>query len=361
MIPPNIAILEPQIAELGAQLKLGSDEWFAKRGIEVFDKGICWLLNKAKDSPLNHWNILCNSTLFAKHNYLISLPPIKLYQLNDTKTITLSKSHLIEKVGGHMICVCWPYAKFGEPVFHTQYRVSTYGDDVTNGSILSEAKKRLLAQLHFSSLYKDNNHTFTFQYDFKRITLVHARNIATLHEYDEDELDDLAESLFADRPSRICVPIHKVSDIYDIIRKTKKKYIVRDIQSGERADVTLPVTRSKLVSTLQWKYLVPYWIAGERYDVEYSFPAAKEKFDKIEDLVRKRTGFLCETATKWAMLNLTPEGLAQSLKHSNTPRWSVRIVIKLCKLHPERWQEAIANEFRKMVPKKLITVLGLED
>lgn len=361
MLPPHSAVLDHQIEEMGRQLVRGNDAWFANRGIEVLDKDpYCLLRHNGSDD--NHWNIFCNSAIFTKKSgNLVSLPVIKLYQMNSPEAkMSLSKLDIIEKVKGTMVAVCWPnFWNMVDPCFHTLDECNICSNDFTYGSPSYELKQRFCSQIDLRRFLPKQGMTATFQCDEEDIYLVGLRNNYSYYEYSEDELDILSDKIFAARPERTrCKEGWKT--ICEVIQ-SGKRYVIREIDSGIRAKLSMPLQRNNLVATLHWKYLIPYWSSNEQYQVVYNYPAAHAKFTLLDSKIQDAAQSLRRMASRWYQMHLSTEQLAHCLNHSTTPKWAIRIIIKMCKMGHSHWATIPIEEFRKMPAKRIIKILELQD
>jgi hypothetical protein len=349
MIPPNIAILPEQMKELGAQLALRNWSWFERRDIECMDRGgIYWLLRK-KPGPRNHWNILCNGTVYTKNGTLVSLPPIKLYDLNEAH-INIKDADLIQKIKGEMVCVFWEFNSFGLPCFHSDHDLD----------MESEAVTRIKAAVDFNYLKHDPNYTLTFVVD-EYVNLVHARHIKSLREYAEHELDSMADELLVERP--YWFPVKSMVAIKEAIRENPDmNFLLRDVQTGERANFILNILRrEKLVAQGRWKHLVPYWLDKCRELVIDRFPFMEGKFIEIDDRVRERLVYIRHAGDIWRQMNLPKREFYSRLSESREPAWAKPFIINIHDKPPEKWDEICLEGFHKMTSKMFISTLSLVD
>lgn len=356
MYPPNIAMLGHQLREIGSQLTLmGNRDWFTKRGIELWDKSHYWMLQKDAYAEKNHWNILCNGTLFGKGGTLFSHGPIKLYDINHKyQRLNISQSDIIEKIGGHMLCVCWPYGN--ESWVHTAHELSCYDYDMTSGSNLKYLRDTLIRQVDLSSIKDKINSTYTFHILNGHVFLVHATDIVTHCEANEDELDAIAKRIYANRPMRQpCNDGWKT--IYNVLDDKKDtRYIIRDRTTGERFDCN-----SYPKCTASWKRLVPYWRHNEHIAFMERFPETKERYIEFEEKLNKTITSIKEATKRWFFLNIPPKDLLNRLDESDEPRWMLRFILSLCHTAVDEWDRRLHHEFTRLEVSKLIKILDLKD
>lgn len=372
MHPTNIVLLNDQITELGAQLrKVNNTFWFTKRGISLSDEEEFYLLNKVPGAEKNHWNILCNGTIFSRQGLLYSLPPVKLYDIKhehrQLPVIDYADCDFVQKISGHMICLCYPWNNL-YPWYHSSTGVSLDKTDVSGILLKAKAKIEKEIDLDYISRIAVAKRTLTFQYNDGELFLVHGRLLRGYYEeYSEDELDILASSINAHRPTRI--PCVNYTTALDLLKRYKDDlWILRDRKTGLRALASPPdnprlkpklIAKAAKIGVFEWKRLVPYWLADEHKQIIRKHPETEQKFAVLESKVNQQIDQLLFWAKKWSVLNLPAEGLAESIKLSNVPRWAVRIIISLCKVDQGGWRKTAVEEIRKITAKTFIKAMEL--
>lgn len=349
MVPPNIALLADQIKEIGAQLQLGRQEWFKRRGIFVKAADRHYILNA--EGEINYWNIICNHITYNDQGFLVSCPPLKIANLENAR-VNLRNSILVEKIAGPMVSLCWP-GGIEFAYCQTEGRITPLCDN--------DAIKKVFSRIKMDLLLRHNlGFSLTFNIADNEPFLVAGRCLRNLDEHSEDELDILAQRIGCNRPIRFSCPDGWV-DVAKILRSHQENFIVRDIETGERAHVKLKIDRPKLLATCQYKYLLPYWQTRNHMAVIKEFPAARIKFHNIDAATLNVVMDVKEIAIKWKEFRLSRQGLMESLRVSDVPQWCHRIIMALQYLPVEAWAERIEEHIRKMTPKQLFEILKLDD
>lgn len=331
MFPPSNAILEPQVRELERQLRFKANQWFSNRGIEIIESNGYYFLKKNGDA--NHWNMICNGTVFNSDGHLVSMPPTKLYKSTET-ILTHSRCDIIEKIPGDMICACWTYGIY--PYYHTDS---------------SFCSKEIFDKVNFSNFKYEKEYTLTFQLHEKKLYLVAVRLLRDLSEYSEDELETLAASMGVFRPKRY------YGSVSDVIAENKKEFILRDKNTGERVKLWINIKPHMLENM---RRLITYWLSGEDYQVSLQHPETKRSFVRIEEAAKGRVNYLKDSAKKWKACYLSRQGLATSLEESNEPTWARKIIINMQELHESTWDNVAMSSLKKITSKTLMNILGLE-
>lgn len=361
MLPPNVAILKDQIEEMNVQLQIAENKrdfsWFVNRGINIHERGVYRLLNWIAGTPTNHWNILCRGTVFrraymADNRRVLSLPVPHLYGLN-TKgcCITYAGSDLIQKVQGYTMCLFWPLPSI--EVTHTDTKISTDPRDVDTEFATSRGH---LKKLTFSPM--DRNSCFTFKITPEGVVyLVAGRDLPSLWEFSENELTLTAARIGAQRP--LSIECRGMETIKKALSNHKDIFIIRDRVTGERANVFMPVPRPKKVMNGRYKNLLPFWQRDEYAHIIAQYPETKEKYIVLEQKSLKLKEQLRAIAATWYTRKLSTKGIRDSLRVSSVPSWQHKIISRLMKFHPERWDGIIDKWMKGMPPKQLMKVMGL--
>ena len=368
MLPPYLAMLDAQISEIAAQLLARNLAWFTKRDIEVIEPFGFWLLRG--HGANNPWNMLCNGLLFDTRGKLISMPPVKLYNLNEPGVVVanLKTTDLLEKVTGQMVCVCFPSANPTMPLAHTDRSIAGWGSPLWYIDPKEEPLKTLMPRLlhiTYSRAYKlmagnPSACTMTFQYKNNDLYLVQGRHLRSLFENCEDELDGTAAKLDVLRPLRF--PCTNGWDtICSALREHTETFLVRDTTTGERANVYIKVARPKLVATARLKYLVPYWVAGEQQQIILQFPQTAEAFARLQKAATDRRFAIKVATRRFAQSRLNKKDLAEALRTSTVPTWMHKFVLVLHNKPFVEWDDIIMRGLKKLPAKKMLRVLLLKD
>jgi len=345
MLAPYLGLMREQMSEIGAHIYRSNLNWFRDRGIDVLDKKEYVILNAT--GTKNYWNILCNGTVYTKTGLLMAMPPIEPFPLKNAG-LCLMNCDLIEKVPGQQVTTFWPWIRTNVIIATKTHCSSCDAEE------MQDLLKRIHAQIDFRPMNLDTS--LTFIYDSKSIYLIGGRKNRDLHEYEETELDRLAKDTFSYRSERESCA-QGWTTIFNKLQSSQKDYIIRDRISGERQDALL--TSQKLPMTLE--ALIPYWLERQQRRVMIEIPETADKFLQLEHLIKGRMDVLKAIAAKYHPLRLTPGGLADSLKAAeDVPNWTISIIIKMCKEHPDNWDEVIDEEFHKMSTFKLKTNLDIQ-
>lgn len=373
MFHPNIAMLGDQMSELCEQLKLAflteNDEWFSKRQITIYDRGSFNILNKGKER--NHWNQLCNGTVFKKcgkpncskedmHFALVSMPVVSVPKLSAPgfPPINYENVDLVEKLGGVATNVFFPFSypdKFN--IVHTTTGISTIEADFAEDTPLFKVRNDI-GKLKFNQ--SDKGISYGFQALEDGIYLVSGRDMSNLFEHSEEELDLIAKRLEAKRPLKFKCSGWK--SIKDVVESHSEVFIIRDRRSGDRANLYLELNRPKRLASCKYKRLIPEWANDNQRQVIAQIPETKEKFIEIDIAAAKVKSRLRNLAFNWVELNLKDKSLSDSLQRSKiVPSWGRKIITRMLKYHPERWDDLMTEWLKKMPSKQLMDVLEVKD
>ncbi len=368
MIPNNIAMLPHQIAEITAQLsraiRAADDHWFVDRGIDVFNKELFWLLNQKEQDTQNHWNKLCNGMVFLKDLRLVSLPPVKLYSFKEGQ-IDLPNCDLVQKVDGEMFVAFFPWENFDHPCVNTRTKISYVIGDMDNKTPAYDGR---VAVNSIKFKRSDSRFSYTFQFDGRELFLIAGRDLENLSEHSEAELDELADRFKCQRPMTFkCSGGWKT--IAELLKVYDEAFLVRDCTTGDRAHVSLPINikRPKLVESGKYKHLLSYWMAGEGHALLKIYPQFRQKFIEVDKKMLEIKVRMRYRAEYW--LARFPEldgdalkaAVAAAITDSDEPYWGRRIILKLVTINSERWGDTVDDYFRRLTPKGIIDIMGLED
>jgi hypothetical protein len=242
-------------------------EWFKQNAINVKITDKYFILNYDQISSysigINKYNVLTRGTVFDRQGKLKSLPFKRFFNFGEkyAENIDFSNSEILQKLDGTLLAIF--FDDNNKIVFHTRRLISSNKDDedmqikgfTSDGefSIIKLAKK-YIDKLNINNIYRDK--VFIFELITSKnavvtkyvenqfgLYLIGCRDINTLSEYSEDELDDLAKKINAKRPIRYSLD-DKNYDAIKYMLNIGKEYsddfegfVVREINSDRRVKV----------------------------------------------------------------------------------------------------------------------------
>jgi hypothetical protein len=242
-------------------------EWFKQNAINVKITDKYFILNYDQISSysigINKYNVLTRGTVFDRQGKLKSLPFKRFFNFGEkyAENIDFSNSEILQKLDGTLLAIF--FDDNNKIVFHTRRLISSNKDDEDmqikgftsdcEFSIIKLAKK-YIDKLNINNIYRDK--VFIFELITSKnavvtkyvenqfgLYLIGCRDINTLSEYSEDELDDLAKKINAKRPIRYSLD-DKNYDAIKYMLNIGKEYsddfegfVVREINSDRRVKV----------------------------------------------------------------------------------------------------------------------------
>ncbi|MAG26427.1 hypothetical protein CMI47_12830 [Candidatus Pacearchaeota archaeon] len=290
----------------------GDEHWLEEKSISVKKKDSYFVLNYNQFGNRNDFNKITRGLVIDTQGNIVSFPFIRFFNLGEKEAepIDLASSDIIEKLDGTLVGLAFLRDQNNKPIWHTRKMLSSSDTDLnviinlfTGGkiSLLKEISKYIKKLTLSRDVY---NYTLIFeailserpvitQYTREELGLylIGARDLETLTELGEAQLDRLAKKISAKRPR-----IFDVETDYDNIIKMMDSFqddfegfVVRQRGTDKRIKIKKEtyLKRHRLIGQLQYKNLVPLWLEGEREEIEAYFEESKEMFSKIEDSVNK--------------------------------------------------------------------------
>ena len=283
------------------------EEWLEKKSIDVKRKGDHIVLNYNQFGDRNDLNRLTRGLVIDKHGNIISFPFIRFFNLREKEAepVDLASSDIIEKMDGTLVGLAFLRDEDNKPIWHTRKMLSSSDADLnvvinlfTAGkvSLLKEIGEYIKKLSLSSDVY---NYTLIFeailserpvvtQYTREELGLylIGARDLETLDELSESELDIVAKKIGAHRPRIFDVKADydSISKMMDTFEDDFEGFVVRQRGTNNRIKIKKEtyLKRHRLIGQLQYKNLVPLWLEGEREEIETYFKESKKMFDNIE-------------------------------------------------------------------------------
>lgn len=374
-------------------LRLGNKEWLVDNYIVAKDKGDYWMLNYHKIADKNEYNVLTRGLVVAKDGTLASVPFFRFFNYGEPQAakVDFTDADVMEKLDGSMVGVFFPEKDVTKPVWHFRSLISASKQDrdfVIKGFVHNEEAPLLnevepyLNQIKFTDDLKSCTLIFEFvsrcnavvtRYEPEQygLYLIGARHIPSLHEFSEDELDDLAERIKVRRPRRWNANSYD-QVLAEMAKFPKEKvyegFIIRDRKTGQRIKIKNEdyLKRHRLLDKLSYKNLVPLWFAGEQDEILSYFPKTKEIFNKIEEAVAVFVDKAVESLFYWQHRDGTRKDKALGIQAMLGKHPVVSIVFKFLEDKDDR--EAISKkvmdylgEMAETRVRVLVEHLGLKD
>ena len=413
--------------------KLIADDkrWFIDNLIIVGDKGPYWILNYQQGGR-NEFNQLVRGMVVAKppanfHGDLLSLiksfPFIRFYNQGegDAAHVDFSNAEMLEKMDGTMVGAFFPTGDPTKPEFHTRKMMSTHEPDVSRQMTTFQGKdakflptiRPYVDQLKFTQKDVDYTYVFEFLHEISYVLtkyqphqyglyLLGARNIKTHQEMNEDELDQTAKRLGANRPRRFVLgnktsqpdpmfgaersgaKIATHAEIEKMFQDAAAEtpdfegFVFRDKQSGNRVKVKDPkyVEKHHLLDSLSYKRLIPLLLKGEEEEIVAYFPQAKERIEEIKTAYNKYLNNVVDTVQAWQRSGFVGKELALRIFGPESSAMDKFTKNMSKKFNDVRDVDAIRNgvdaQLKQIAlgtgkdggggsPKRLIELIGLHD
>lgn len=385
MIPHNIALLREQVSEIGRQLiqsAHGIESWFKKWNIHVENKISCWVLSTKPGAEINHWNRLTNGMVIDRNGSCWSFPFMHFYNLGEKNApnVNMHVSDVIEKIDGHAVCACFPARDASHPMWHNDVCIDCSPFDngrkesVVLNFIKSINKVRFTVfDLDYTYMFQLINEDAPTQYTKEKygLYLVGGRRLTDFNEYDEKELDQIANRFQVMRPGRWTThsgwegiqPILEKNDLPGFLLRERNDGLRIKLERKRCLDRKESEERSKkLNKKTKYKRLLPEYQEGKAAEVISKYPESKDKFDKIETSLTDRIKFVIQRVEHWKMStpHMTRRDIVEALRTSDEPSWARNFIIKLI-YEEEPLEPLIRNDLLRITHGHLRRILGLRD
>lgn len=411
------------------KLIVGDKDWFVEYGIIVGDKGQYWILNYQQGTR-NEINHLVRGMVVEKPQadfdsdplvLIKSFPFSRFFNSGEAEAapIDFARAEMLEKMDGSMIGVFFPNGTTN-PEFHTRKMISTHKEDMERNLTTfygKEYKFLSVIQEYVNTLtFGDEDKIYTFVFEFihdsscviTRYTpeqyglyLLGARNLVNHDELSEDELDQVAQRIGANRPRRFAaVADHaEIENMFALIGADTPNFegfVFRDKISGHRVKVKdlSYVQKHHMLDNQRYKYLIPIILKGEEEEIIAYFPSVKDRVEEFKKFYNNYIDHVAERVLFWKQKGLTGRDLSVTLFGENPlPKWELRLlkmrgqqrqksvpaepdefirssILKYSTLSQDKIREGVESDLRAIGiglgtnvgnPKKLIGLIGLHD
>lgn len=382
----------------------GDKLWFNRNFISFGDKGEYYVLDYTKEG-INEYNGLCRGMVVAKpkrevnlFGLLKSFPFKRFFNLGETELvapINFSNADMLEKLDGSCACVFFPEGDHTRPQWHTRRMLSTslidlnmtlkgykHGQEAKFLTIIGDYVKKI----KFSPEDVENTFIFEFIHPISAVVteyaehqnglyLIGARNLKTLVEKTEIELEQTADRLSVGRPHRFD-STHDKDEILQVMNRMSEKvplfegFVFRDRDTGNRAKlkstdyVAVHNHIDKIGSTLA---IVKSIQSGEIGEMVAYFPYLKTKIEEIELAHKNKVEETMNTVLRYHNKYATKKELAAVVmdKKNGLDFWTRSVIMKFFgqeNLDLKREIDAYLMILRK-VPEtvgKYVEVIGLK-
>lgn len=368
------------ITEIIQKLVEGNKEWFYKKGINVAEKSGFWILNYQQDFDfklgLPHNRYTRGTVIKIPEpgfnintdplTLLVSLPFIRFFNLNEyspeneTNPIP-ENSTIVEKLDGNLVGI---RRYNNELIWHTRKMISTHQPDMElkirsfekTGKcellqIIGEYVKEIpmpqpnLA-LYFEFIHPNAKIITIYPETHTGLHLIGARNMKTLQELTERELDTYAAERNLKRPRRFRAP-EKFGEIQESIPQllqtdgiiTPEGFILHDNITNTRKKIKSVeyIEKHHMLGKISFKNLTPLYFKGEQNEIITYVPIAKEKFEEFDQIIQEKITELIQTTNAWIEEHPHIQESAIKLfdKKTNLPKQTKDIIINFQKNKPK--------------------------
>jgi hypothetical protein len=302
---------------MGEKLRQGDFEFFEKNSIDVKNTPKYYVLNYnqigAYISGINEYNRLTRGTIFDKNGKLVSLPFKRFFNQGEehADVLNYNKAKVIEKLDGSLVSVF--FDSNGNPVFNTRKMISSNEDDmkIMAKSFTDAGEYNLMEE--FLSWVKQVNYkafrTNDIVYIFEAITtknkivtkykddqyglyLIGCRDMKTLEEFSEDELNDIAKKLGVKRPRIFSFKgnykeLKALLDLGEKFADDFEGFVVREGNKRVKVKKDTYLKLHKAIGSVSLKNLLPIVLDGEVDELKAYEDSAEAKaiIQTIEDAI----------------------------------------------------------------------------
>lgn len=337
------------LREVIKHLISGDQSFFDLHGIDVKDSGHHWMLNYNIASTHNEYNRLTRGLIVQKPTGPIadpmqlikSFPFIRFFNKHEIQAdpVDLTNAEMIEKLDGTMVGIYFPTKNPSDPHWHTRKMSSSDEKDMSAKISAFHGGTYEFLPLIGSYVKKipftkqDVDYTFVFEFihDVSMVVtkyraeqhglyLIGARNLVSLKEMNETELDQTAKKLGVNRPRR-WDSIANESSIRAMMKQIAQEtqgfegFVFRDKDTGNRVKVKDEdyVKLHHMIDGMKFKSLIQKVLEGEEGEILAYFSHAKPKIEEIKKALEKFTNHIIEKIKYWQRQNLDRPALAHRM------------------------------------------------
>jgi hypothetical protein len=361
---------------------LNNAAWLEEHGIVAKDKGDYWVLNY-NQMDKNPYNVLTRGLVIHKSGRIASCPFFRFFNFGETLAakVDFTNADIMEKLDGSLVGIFFPEGDIANPVWHFRNLISAHkkdrdfaikGFDEKESRLLLMAVKPYLKGLNFEGL---QDYTLIFEFISEAnpvitiyepyqygLYLIGARNLTTLQEKSENELDELAFTIGVRRPRRWSASSYEeIVAMMSNFPKDYEGFVVRDRTTGDRNKIKSEdyLKRHHLLTRLNYKNLIPLYFEGERGEIEAYHSRAKDVFDKIEAAYEAFVEKALTVLLDWQNKNVSRKEVALGIV-GKEKKYICSVVFRFLEL--KEGQKAAIQEFVKKMPVvALIEALELKE
>ncbi|VTR97232.1 RNA ligase [Tuwongella immobilis] len=318
-------------------------DFLEQHSISKLEKSNAVILNYRQAAAPNPVSSLARGLVVDRLSAAIWSMPFRRfanYGESHAHPVDFANSDILEKLDGSMLSVSFPTRNPAAPIWHTRRMLSltdigflSKGFDGEEFRLLEQART-FLQRIRFRP--EHTNYTWTFEFLHKLrpvitrytaeelgLVLIGARQLDTLAEASEDQLDALAGEIGVRRPRRWpALPDREaIRELLQAFPDDFEGVIVRDRQTGFRVKVKSPryLAMHHLLGKLSGKSLLTVWLAGESSEVIAYYPEAAERLALIANRFAALRDSLWERTQFWTMGMSDRKALAQRLERDSAP------------------------------------------
>lgn len=359
----------------------GSNDWLKNHNIRWGNKEPFHILNYGPGQRNDHNSLVRGLVLRRDKEFddpiqnIVSFPFVRFFNFGEGEAapVDFSNAEMVEKMDGTMVGTFWHEGKI---FWHTRQMVSAYKPDMAlkikgfhGGNYeFMPLIGSFVEDLNWSEQDKRSTYVFEFIHEASMVWtkytedkfglyLLGGRNLDTLMEYSENELDMIAARLGCFRPRRW----DSIND-HDKIHAMMKEiclntpdfegFVFRCRETGNRVKLKDPdyVKFHHMLDKMSYKRLIPLVLAGETEEVVAYFPHAKERCEILEkkigefvDSVHKKCLYWRDEAANggWTRKRVAAEVFSNE---SGQPKFVTRTIMRWFE---EKDDEVILNGIKK--------------
>lgn len=312
-------------------------QWFKDNAINVKDAGPYYILNYDQIASyvigMNEYNVLTRGTVFDKNGKLVSFPFKRFFNRGEPYADRINygdpQTCILEKLDGSLLNVF--FNENNEPVYNTRKMISANindmdiksksfitGDDVNlmrefgsyvqNINYISAQKDFFNTKnvtLIFEIVTKTNKVVTNYSDDKLGLYLIGCRNMDTLEEFSEPELDQIVQILGVKRPC-----YYFVDGGYSEIKRFLDENFSNDfegfvVRCGDKRvkikkDTYLELHRT--LSDISLKTLVPVVMSGEIEELRL-YQQSTEAINIINDIEQRLNKLIEDIINSWSSVS----------------------------------------------------------